>query len=726
MGRELYETQPTFRRALERCAELLRGELARPLLDVMFEPGEDLDETQYTQPALFALEWSLSELWRSFGVRPTWVMGHSVGEYVAACVAGAYTLEEGLRLIAARGRLMGALARDGAMVSVLASEGQVEEVVGRYGGEVSVAAVNGPAERGDLGTARGGGEWRRASSSSRGAKTKPLAVSHAFHSALLEPMLGEFERLASQVQYRAPELGVVSNLTGGVLGAGELGGSYWRRHARERVRFKQGMEVLREQGCAVFVEVGPSPVLLGMGRECIAEGAWVPTLRKGRRDWEQLLDAVGELYVRGVDLDWKGFDSDYSRRKVALPSYPFQRQRYWLEAAEKGARAVVSLAKGASAHPLLGRRVRSASGDCLFENEVSSARPSYLRDHAFFGTPVFPASAYLEMALASLPAADSVVVEQLSIEEPLLLPEGEPRVVQCLRGEDGSLRIFSLEDEAADRWRRHAAGRTLRSTRASRSPASLDAARARCSVELDTREYYDGFQAAGVEYGPAFRVIRSLWGGEREAVGRLELPDAAGSPDGYRVHPALLDAAFQVLGAAQALRQDDTVVHMPTAIQRLVLHGTLQGSGWAHACLREISPSGSSSTSASTTRPGNPASRSAASSCVPHAATPSHALSPSASSTGSTSSNGNPGRSRRCPPDDRGHWLIARPTRRRRAAAAAEQLAARGSGPCASKALQTAGAAAREALRAPAAGSTRLPGCRLLLGLEAATDTSSL
>ena len=334
MGRELYETQPTFRRALERCAEVLRGELERPLLEVMFGGGEDLDETQYTQPALFALEWSLSELWRSFGVRPTWVMGHSVGEYVAACVAGAYTVEEGLHLIAARGRLMGALARDGAMVSVVASEGRVEEVVGGHGGEVSIAAVNGPQSVVISGR-RAAVERAARDLEEGGAKTKELSVSHAFHSALLEPMLGELERVASQVEYRAAELGVVSNLTGGVLGAGELSGRYWRRHARERVRFKEGMEVLREQGCAVFVEVGPRPVLLGMGRECIGEGAWLPTLRKGRGDWEQLLEAVGELYVRGVDVDWAGFDRDYTRRKVALPTYPFQRQRYWLEAASR-------------------------------------------------------------------------------------------------------------------------------------------------------------------------------------------------------------------------------------------------------------------------------------------------------------------------------------------------------------------------------------------------------
>ncbi|HUL78058.1 MAG TPA: type I polyketide synthase, partial [Vicinamibacteria bacterium] len=330
MGRELYETQPTFKGAMDRCAEVLAPRLGKPLLEVMFGgEGSVLDETAYTQPALFALEWSVTELWRSWGVEPSVVLGHSVGEYVAACVAGVVSLEDGLKLIAERARLMQGLARDGAMVSLVASEERVREAIAPHAGEVSVAAVNGPESvviSGRREAVRRVVEGLERS----GVKAKELAVSHAFHSPLMEPMLDEFEGVAAGIRYEAPRLGVVSNVTGRLLKGGEIDGRYWRRHVREGVQFFGGMKALREQGCEVFVEVGPSPVLLGMGRGCVAEGygVWLPTLRKGRGEWEQVLSSLGELYVRGVEVDWAGFDRDYPRRKVVLPTYPFQRERY--------------------------------------------------------------------------------------------------------------------------------------------------------------------------------------------------------------------------------------------------------------------------------------------------------------------------------------------------------------------------------------------------------------
>jgi len=336
MGRELYETQPTFRGALDRCAELLGPRLGKPLLEVMFgAEGSLLDETVYTQPALFALEWSLTQLWRSWGIEPAVVMGHSAGEYAAACVAGVMGLEEGLRLIAERGRLMQGLPRDGAMVSLLASEERVRAAIAAHGGEVSIGAVNGPESVVISGRREAVEEVARGLEG-LGVKTKALSVSHASHSVLMEPMLDEFERVAAGIRYEAPRLGLVSNVTGRLLKAGEIDAGYWRRHVREGVEFRAGMQTLREQGCEVFVEVGPSPVLLGMGQLCVPEGwgTWLPTLRRERGAWEQALTSLGELWVRGVEVDWSGFDRDYPRRKLALPTYPFERQRYWIEAAE--------------------------------------------------------------------------------------------------------------------------------------------------------------------------------------------------------------------------------------------------------------------------------------------------------------------------------------------------------------------------------------------------------
>lgn len=336
MGQQLYYTQPTFRKALDRCAEILKSHLDRPLLSVIFgEEGDSsvLNETAYTQPALFALEYALAEMWRSWGIEPSIVMGHSVGEYVATCVAGVFSLEDGLKLIAARGRLIQDLPQEGEMSAIFVGEERVAAAIAPYVNEVSIAAINGPENVVITGVRK---SVRKILDelASKGIMTIQLKVSHAFHSPLMEPILSPFEKIAAEVKYSAPRIAVISNITGRLVENNEVcEAGYWRRHVREPVRFVAGMETLHEQGCELFVEIGPSPVLSGMGSKCLREGtaAWLPSLRRGRGDWKQALESLAELYVRGVDVNWSGFDQDYSRRRVPLPTYPFQREKYWIE-----------------------------------------------------------------------------------------------------------------------------------------------------------------------------------------------------------------------------------------------------------------------------------------------------------------------------------------------------------------------------------------------------------
>jgi len=338
MGRQLYETQPIFRAALDHCNELLRPYLEKPLLEVLYPAsGESspLDETAYTQPALFALEYAVFELWQSWGIKPTTVIGHSVGEYVAACVAGVFSLEDGLKLIAARGRLMQVLPPDGEMVAVLADEGKVQAAIEPYAQEVSIAAFNG-SESLVISGKRQAIREVCATLETAGIKTKPLQVSHAFHSPLMEPMLAAFEQVARQVTYSSPRIGLISNVTGEPVNAEITTPEYWCLHIRQPVRFAASMKTLHQQGYEVFVEIGPKPTLLGMGRSCLPEKetaiyAFLPSLRPGQADWQQMLQSLGQLYVYGVSIDWLGFDQNYPRQRVALPTYPFQRQRYWVE-----------------------------------------------------------------------------------------------------------------------------------------------------------------------------------------------------------------------------------------------------------------------------------------------------------------------------------------------------------------------------------------------------------
>ncbi|ASC74060.1 Polyketide synthase [Halomicronema hongdechloris C2206] len=346
MGRRLYDTQPVFRQVLDRCAEILAPYLERSLLSVLY--GEDgchrVHQTAYTQPALFAVEYALAQLWQSWGIRPAAVMGHSVGEYVAACVAGVYSLEAGLKLIARRAQLMQSLPQTGTMAVVFADPDTVEAALAQLsegaaayqqGAEqrISLAALNGPGNTVIAGHQQAVARVLEVLAS-QGVDAKPLQVSHAFHSPLMEPILDAFQHEASQIAYQPPQIPLVSNVTGCLLALGEVpDAGYWRRHTRHPVRFAEAMANLHQAGHQWFLEIGPQPVLLGMGQRCLPTQAatWLPSLRRGHDDWD-ILHSLAQLYVGGNPVDWQGFDHPYPRRRRAgLPTYPFQRQRYWFE-----------------------------------------------------------------------------------------------------------------------------------------------------------------------------------------------------------------------------------------------------------------------------------------------------------------------------------------------------------------------------------------------------------
>lgn len=335
MGRQLYETQPVFRAVLDQCDEILRSHLSQPLLKILY--GEDADlslinQTAYTQPALFAIEYALFKLWQSWGINPDVVMGHSVGEYTAACVAGVFSLRDGLKLIAHRGRLMQELPSGGNMVALMTSAEQISEIVKPYDSKVSLAAVNGPQNVVISGEEAAITEICQQLENQE-IKTKQLQVSHAFHSPLMEPMLVEFAKVAEEITYNLPEIPIVSNVTGQQADETIATANYWVSHVRETVRFAQSMETLNQQNCRIFLEIGPKPILLGMGRQCLPEDGqiWLPSLRPNQPDWQQILTSLGQLYVQGAKIDWSEFEKDYHHQKVVLPTYPFQRQHYWLE-----------------------------------------------------------------------------------------------------------------------------------------------------------------------------------------------------------------------------------------------------------------------------------------------------------------------------------------------------------------------------------------------------------
>jgi acyl transferase domain-containing protein len=340
MGSQLYAGQPVFRAAIDRCADLLHTEVDRPLKEILFGSDELLDHMIYAQPGLFSLQYALAALWGSWGVHPAVVAGHSAGEYAAAVAAGALPLEDGLRVIAARGRLMESLTTDGAMVAVFLEEEAVARAVSRYSHAVGIAAVNGPTttvisgERDAIDAVLSDLElddddYRR------------LDLAVAAHSPLVEPILDEFEQVVSEVRLTTPDVALVSSMTGAFVGQELLSAGYWRRHLRQPVRFADVFGTLRSAGYSAFVEIGPHPTLIGLGQRCWPDDSatWAPSLRRGADEWEAILSGLADLYTAGGSVDWEGFDRPYQRRRSTLPTYPFQREAYWSPAArQRGSR----------------------------------------------------------------------------------------------------------------------------------------------------------------------------------------------------------------------------------------------------------------------------------------------------------------------------------------------------------------------------------------------------
>lgn len=333
LARELYDSEPRFRSALDRVAAVMAQYLDKPLLSILWgDNTQCIGDTRYTQPALFSVEYALAEMWKAWGVKPTMVMGHSVGEYAAACYAGVFSMEDAARLISARGRLMMDLCEGGEMVALLATEDAVNALIAPFKDRVAIAALNGPTNivvSGDTATIAA----VIAAAEQQQIRATRLDTSHAFHSGMMTPMLAEFARIANTIDYKRPSLSLVSNLTGEVERSDIATAEYWVRHVREPVRFAQGMATLARQKMGVCVEIGPGVTLLGMGRHCIDDDAvvWAPSLRNGRADGEQLAHTVSDLWCAGVPLDWRAFDEPYQYRIAEAPTYRFQGETHWLD-----------------------------------------------------------------------------------------------------------------------------------------------------------------------------------------------------------------------------------------------------------------------------------------------------------------------------------------------------------------------------------------------------------
>ena len=599
MGRELLHEEPVFREVIEQCDALLRPYTGWSLKEELLadEAKSRITETAIAQPALFALQVALAALWRSWGVQPDAIVGHSVGEVAAAHVAGVLSLEDAIQVIFHRSRLQAKTAGQGKMLAVGLSEEEARQRLVGFETRVSIAAINSPRAvtlSGDADALE-----QIANSLEPNIFKRLLQVEVPYHSPKMALIKAELLVSLQNIKPQPATTPLFSTVTGQVTRGTEWDAAYWWQNVRNPVRFAEACDSLMEAGFDTFLEVGAHPVLAHSMKECMAEyetkATVLPSLRRQKPERVMMLASFGHLYTLGYPVDWNRL-YPAAGRFVRLPSYPWQRERYWNESevsqqarrADEQQRAML----GQQVHPLLGAKLQSAHP--VWDVEIDTQRLTFLSDHAIQGSVVYPAAAYVEMALAAAPGS---IVEEIEFHKALFLPDGPVRL-QFVLNNDNSFEIYSMPfgySGSKQEWVRHAHGNLIRTQGARdeqpKKSVALDEIRRRLSDDISGRECYQQLGEMGLEYGPAFQRIERLWRGQTEALGaiaarkRVEVENTELSE--YQLHPTILDACFQVLlGAVASTR----TLYLPVRIERVRVWGEIpSGMIWSHARLVEQS-----------------------------------------------------------------------------------------------------------------------------------------
>lgn len=622
MARELYAREPAFAAALDRCADAMDRELELPLRELLFgeESGKALEDTRATQPALFAVEYALAELLRSWGVIPDLLVGHSIGEVVAACVGGLLEPEDAALFAVRRGRLMSALPREGAMVALTADEPTVRGWLAGREATVAVAAVNGPRSVVVSGVTEDVEEVA-ALAEAAGAGATWLNTSHAFHSVLMDPALAELQSFASELTFQPIRVPILSTVTGGLLGGGE-GPEYWRRQAREAVRLYDGVRAAVQAGCTVLVEVGPHPALTPHIAAAVDEAkvTTVGTLRRDGRDVRNVLGTMGALFAAGADVDLGRMYADPRYRRISgTPEYPFRRDQYWYDngryaasaAGEQqaAAGAAVPTQPSPAARPSPApsipaprpRSVAAAPADTPVSDEHQLTATAPWSDHRVHGATVFPATGYLELAIGAHAAAlkdradgfAPVLLRGVAFSRPLVLARGRSTAVTVGLGgtvdPDGAREFAFRTSGNGHAGHTYCTGHIGPAPNAAEDAASPEELRAGLPFDVKPAQLYGRLREGGLEHGFHFSTVRELWRGVAdggEALGCITVvPDGADATRHTHRIATMLDGCLQVTAALFLTpgQEDAWSGFVPVGIGRVLVSAALPDRIWAHA-----------------------------------------------------------------------------------------------------------------------------------------------
>ncbi|MGE0127974.1 MAG: type I polyketide synthase [Blastocatellales bacterium] len=605
MGRQLLQQEPVFRDAIERCDELIKRHASWSLLEELLadESRSRMSEAEIAQPANFALQVALAALWRSWGIEPDAIVGHSAGEVAAIHAAGAMSLEEAVRVIFHRSRLQQRAAGKGKMAAVSLSLQEAERAIEGYEDRISIAAINSPNAVTLSGDAEAIAEVAQILEQ-RQVFCRLLQVEIPYHSRHMEPLKDELLESLRDLELRPTSIPLYSTVSAGIADGRELNAEYWWRNVRNPVLFAKAVDQLVEDGHTVFVELSPHPVLAGSISQCLSQsgqkGTILSSLRRQEPEPEQMLGSLGALHTLGFPVAWEKLYPE-GGRFVRLPSYPWQRERYWQESETSQQSRL-----GRWVHPLLGRRLASAHP--AWENDLDGHLLPYLDDHRIQGIVTYPGAAYVESALAvasevfGAGQGATLTLEDVEFQKALFLADGEMTRLQVIFDPGAaSFDIYSRTKDPRQQWMRHATGKLYQENGAAQpvAPCSLDKIRSRCAQDISDL-CYPALWGFGLELGPSFQGIERLWRGDREALAMIRLSEkVAENLQGYQFHPTLIDSCFQsLLGnlltdeASGAEDNRKGALYLPVRIERLRVYGRPGSRLWSYARLTERNASG--------------------------------------------------------------------------------------------------------------------------------------